>query len=505
MGTRPKIQPSLVIIDGKEKGKVITLAAGTSVVGRSRADITISDPRISRSHVALSFDLHTGKLTYTDLKSLNGTLVNGEKVEAGELNDGDRLQLGDTTFDCQLTALAEGINAPKEAPKVHKTHSNRPEPAALIEVEEDNERTADPTQPLIPRVKRGAGGKNSLWQLYLRIPPRGRRIGLSLVAILGGLWYFTNSNSAKELAREVASIHQLEMEGKNDAAIDRAMGLTKEYPNRSEGFYSYGVLLSNKNQNNEAVEAFEKAHALPPEQPLIHVKMIRAYLKGGQSRKAITELEHLEKIFQSGKFSRELFVDAASVFLEFKELKQAPEKTLILARALQKEYAPTEAIGYKLEAQLHFQQNQVAEAIPVLEKARTLAPQDEWIMENLVFGKLEMKDFPGAEKVLDDWLTMRSSATKALLIYGYLKYNEKNYARAMPYVQKILQVAQSNPADPHYPEALNLMGQIFVQMGQTADATTFFRQSCQAGFTAACEADLLKHQEVTPPVATKKR
>src|SRR4051794_31186696 len=106
MVSKSAITPRLVIIEGKDKGKVIPLSDGTVVVGRSKGDVIIQDPRISRSHIALHFDGKTSTLSFTDLKSLNGTLVNGNPAEGGPLNDGDRLQLGNTVFDCQLNSLA---------------------------------------------------------------------------------------------------------------------------------------------------------------------------------------------------------------------------------------------------------------------------------------------------------------------------------------------------------------------------------------------------------------
>ena len=89
MVSNSKPSPRLVIIEGKDKGKIIPLTDGTCVIGRSKGDVVIQDPRVSRSHVAVHYDSESGKLSYTDLKSLNGTMVNGEPGETGVLADGD--------------------------------------------------------------------------------------------------------------------------------------------------------------------------------------------------------------------------------------------------------------------------------------------------------------------------------------------------------------------------------------------------------------------------------
>lgn len=113
MGSDNPISPRLVIIDGKDKGKVIPLNEGSVILGRSKGDIIIQDARVSRSHIALQVDLKAETVTFTDLKSLNGSFLNGEACESGELKDGDKLQLGNTTFDCQLYTPDEKTAASK--------------------------------------------------------------------------------------------------------------------------------------------------------------------------------------------------------------------------------------------------------------------------------------------------------------------------------------------------------------------------------------------------------
>lgn len=65
------------------------------VLGRSRdADVRISDVNISRKHAELRHE----ETAYwiVDLGSLNGTLVNGKRVDRRKLRDGDRITLGST-------------------------------------------------------------------------------------------------------------------------------------------------------------------------------------------------------------------------------------------------------------------------------------------------------------------------------------------------------------------------------------------------------------------------
>jgi pSer/pThr/pTyr-binding forkhead associated (FHA) protein len=63
------------------------------VIGRTQdADIRLDNPLISRKH-AMIF-ARAGKLAIEDLKSNNGTFVNGKKVEKAEVSMGDEVRLG---------------------------------------------------------------------------------------------------------------------------------------------------------------------------------------------------------------------------------------------------------------------------------------------------------------------------------------------------------------------------------------------------------------------------
>jgi tetratricopeptide (TPR) repeat protein len=165
---------------------------------------------------------------------------------------------------------------------------------------------------------------------------------------------------------------------------------------------------------------------------------------------------------------------------------------LILSKALQTEYAKDSAIGYKLEAQAMFQQNRNEEALHVLEKGLQLDPQDDWILENLAFAKLSLKDIAGAGEVVQNWIKVHPNATKALLVMAYLKFNDRNYQEALPFAQKIVQLSSGSQKDPLYPEALNLVGQIQVQLGNTTEATTAMKQACEQGFTQSCDNELVR-------------
>lgn len=88
-----------VITDGRMS--TVTLPAPVATVGRdSASDIRIDHPTLSRTHFQVVYQ--EGKYTLIDLGSTNGTLLNGQRVNAGELRHGDVVKAGEVTMNFYL-------------------------------------------------------------------------------------------------------------------------------------------------------------------------------------------------------------------------------------------------------------------------------------------------------------------------------------------------------------------------------------------------------------------
>ncbi|MBX3269332.1 MAG: response regulator [Sandaracinaceae bacterium] len=87
----------LVVLMGPEPGRRYTMGGSGCVVGRAEdCDVQLDDSKISRRHIRIRAS--NGRWLAEDLRSRNGTLVNGEALEAArELKVGDRLQLSAET------------------------------------------------------------------------------------------------------------------------------------------------------------------------------------------------------------------------------------------------------------------------------------------------------------------------------------------------------------------------------------------------------------------------
>jgi len=89
------LEPYLVIMSGSEKGKKILLLSNVTTIGRSsRNHIQIKDPLVSVHHAEIRWE--EKEITLVDLKSTNGSFVNGSRVESKKLYHGVRLWFGKT-------------------------------------------------------------------------------------------------------------------------------------------------------------------------------------------------------------------------------------------------------------------------------------------------------------------------------------------------------------------------------------------------------------------------
>jgi hypothetical protein len=88
---------SIAIIAGADAGTVYRFEKPCITIGRSGADLTINDSEASRLHAAI--EVRDQIVLLEDLKSTNGTLVDGSKIiEAVELQDKSEFQIGGTTL-----------------------------------------------------------------------------------------------------------------------------------------------------------------------------------------------------------------------------------------------------------------------------------------------------------------------------------------------------------------------------------------------------------------------
>jgi len=97
LGFDPDEPPVLVVVRGENAGSRYALSAGRMRIGRHPdSDIFLDDVTVSRRHAEITSDATGYQLV--DVGSLNGTYVNGERIERAALRDSDQIQVGKYRF-----------------------------------------------------------------------------------------------------------------------------------------------------------------------------------------------------------------------------------------------------------------------------------------------------------------------------------------------------------------------------------------------------------------------
>ena len=102
------MNPRLIAIAGPLKDSHFVLPIGELTIGRDESNLLpISDPAVSRRHCVVSREAEHFKIR--DLKSRNGTLINGNSVQEQDLKHGDQISIGDSIFVFLLEDTDEAL------------------------------------------------------------------------------------------------------------------------------------------------------------------------------------------------------------------------------------------------------------------------------------------------------------------------------------------------------------------------------------------------------------
>ena len=96
------------VVEGPERGALVELGAEPVVIGSSAdAQLRLTDPRVSRRHLALKAGSHA--VLVTDLSSRNGTWFEGSQVREIALPPGALLRVGDSWLQLVSTERSSGL------------------------------------------------------------------------------------------------------------------------------------------------------------------------------------------------------------------------------------------------------------------------------------------------------------------------------------------------------------------------------------------------------------
>ena len=108
--------PSIYVTTGPLEGEFFNVSEDEVTIGRSAGNtIQIDDEQISGSHLALRLDMSNGKYLLEDLKSTNGTWMDGRSITSSTiLGEGDLIDLGSSQIEFSYKTY-DNVEEAKEA------------------------------------------------------------------------------------------------------------------------------------------------------------------------------------------------------------------------------------------------------------------------------------------------------------------------------------------------------------------------------------------------------
>jgi hypothetical protein len=153
---------TLVVTQGALSGRRLELE-GELVIGREGVAVTIDDPELSRRHAAVR--PIEGGFEVEDLGSLNGTFVNGRRIEGPtKLSGGDTIKLGQNVLELEAARAPATVASPSPAFTPGPAPATAAPAAAPPAAPGVN---ASPAEPFgtyaVPRTKRRRGIASRQW------------------------------------------------------------------------------------------------------------------------------------------------------------------------------------------------------------------------------------------------------------------------------------------------------------------------------------------------------
>ena len=125
---------TFIVLQGPDKGKTLQTDDDVAVIGRGSGQLPITDQTVSRKHAELS--ISEDAITLRDLKSSNGTYLNGARLtRPARLKHGDQIRVGATVLvyggDDSKSQLAN-VEIPRDVVQLDAgSASSGPEMASL--------------------------------------------------------------------------------------------------------------------------------------------------------------------------------------------------------------------------------------------------------------------------------------------------------------------------------------------------------------------------------------
>lgn len=215
----------LRIIQGKRRGKEFAVGPEPVLIGRdpSAAVLLTEDQLVSSRHAEVTQE-PDGRVMIRDLESVNGTEVNGERIESTEITPGDELTIGNTVFEVIEEAVAPPPSPTPARPKRMQRHT-APPPAKRRPPPKEEIEEIEPQEPAEEEEPEEATEAEQDLEFGERAESRGpaspgrRILSLALTALItvvilaGGFYIWSQFQQAKPrmLSGSVSSADRIDL------------------------------------------------------------------------------------------------------------------------------------------------------------------------------------------------------------------------------------------------------------------------------------------------------
>lgn len=285
-------------------------------IGRDpeKCDIVLNDPEVSGVHAVIKKNAIT--CTLEDLKSANGTILNGERINSHELTSEDEFLIGSTSF----TVKIESDFIEQEKDRIMPVEQNQ-----VVEVEEVievDENFVDEDGSVIEGDALGSGTldtkpKSLFSKEALKDPQQRKKLLYGLVGLLM-LWVFLDDGETQQKPKATDKKAAPKVEEKKAPKPNQKI-LTPEEKEFVESQYLLANQYFSEGKYGETIQELDKIFAITPEYK--NAKQLKSLAKEG--------LEAVAKLLEEKRIEKERKIREQKVKELVGQAKEATEKNQV--------------------------------------------------------------------------------------------------------------------------------------------------------------------------------
>ncbi len=277
------------------------------------------------------------------------------------------------------------------------------------------------------------------------------------------LWTRGLAFTTRNIVAENNSGNVLLEQGRVDEAIEHFENARKIKPDDPKAAFNLGNALIEKGRLDDGIENLTQALQLKPDYAEAQINLASAFLKVDNVDDAI---EHYQKALEIEPEQTMAWNDLGYAYLQ----KEASDRAIdCFLRAIRLD--PKQAVSQNNLGNALIQQGKVNEAIPHYRAALQLKPDYPEAHYNLGNALIQIRDLDVAVDNFKQALQLKPDYASAAYNIGVALFHQGQLAEAEDYFYKAIRI------NPSYAEAQYNLGNVLVKEGQMDEAIDHFREA----------------------------